>query len=78
METYSMLREIADSWVLLAMFIAFLGVAVWSFWPSQSSARKDASMIPFRNETAPARAKDNKTGGLGDKTKALKVETKNV
>ena len=52
METYSLLREFADSWVLLAMFAFFLGAAIWAFLPSQADARKDASMIPFRNETA--------------------------
>lgn len=54
MDTYSILREIADSWVLLAMFLFFIGVAVWAFLPSQAAAREDASQIPFRNE-APAR-----------------------
>jgi cytochrome c oxidase cbb3-type subunit 4 len=52
METYSLLREFADSWVLLAMFAFFLGAAIWAFLPSQAKARTDASMIPFRNETA--------------------------
>lgn len=51
METYSLLREIADSWVLLAMFIFFVGVAIWAFLPSQKGAREDARMIPFRNDT---------------------------
>ena len=51
METYTLLREIADSWVLLAMFVMFLGVGVWSFWPSERGAREDASQIPFRNDT---------------------------
>ncbi|MEP5155484.1 cbb3-type cytochrome c oxidase subunit 3 [Planktotalea sp.] len=51
MDTYSFLRELADSWVLLAMFGFFAGSAIWAFWPGLSSARKDASMIPFRNDT---------------------------
>lgn len=50
METYSLLREIADSWVLLAMFAFFIGAAIWAFLPSQNSARYDASMIPLRND----------------------------
>lgn len=50
MDTYSLLREIADSWVMLAMFAFFIGVGIWAFLPSQASAREDASMIPFRNE----------------------------
>ncbi len=49
MDTYSLLREIADSWGLLAMFIFFLGAALWAFWPSQSEARREASMIPFKD-----------------------------
>jgi cytochrome c oxidase cbb3-type subunit 4 len=53
MDTYSLLRQIADSWVLLAMFIFFAGVAVFAFLPSQRAAREDASMIPFRNDTIP-------------------------
>ena len=50
MDTYSLLRQIADSWVLLAMFIFFLSVVVWAFLPSQRQARSDAAQIPFRND----------------------------
>ena len=50
MDTYSLLREFADSWVLLAMFTFFLGVIVWAYLPSQRPARKAASEIPFRYE----------------------------
>ncbi|WP_439140957.1 cbb3-type cytochrome c oxidase subunit 3 [Planktotalea sp.] len=49
MDTYSLLREIADSWVLLAMFCFFVGVGIWAFLPSQNAARVDASMIPLRD-----------------------------
>ena len=52
MDTYSLLREFADSWALLALFLIFLFVVVWAFLPSLSHHRKDASEIPFRNETA--------------------------
>jgi len=50
MDTYSLLREIADSWVLLAMFAFFVGAGIWAFLPSQAGARRDASMIPLRDE----------------------------
>lgn len=50
MDTYSFLRELADSWVLLMMFGFFAGAAIWAFWPGLSHAREDASMIPFRND----------------------------
>ncbi|MBT5821660.1 MAG: cbb3-type cytochrome c oxidase subunit 3 [Rhodobacteraceae bacterium] len=52
MDTYSLLREIADSWVLLTMFCFFIGTAIWAFLPSQNRARYDASMIPMRDEPA--------------------------
>ena len=52
MDTYSLMREIADSWVLLAMFAFFIGAGVWAFWPGQRPAREDAAGIPFRNDVA--------------------------
>ena len=52
MDIYSMLRQFADSWVLLAMVVFFLGVIVWSFLPSQHANRVDASLIPFRNDNS--------------------------
>ena len=51
METYSLLREIADSWVLLAMFGFFIGAGIWAFLPSQNRARTEASLIPLRDDT---------------------------
>ncbi len=53
MDTYSLLREIADSWVLLAMFCFFIGVGIFACLPSQAKAREDASMIPMRDDVAP-------------------------
>ena len=50
MDTYSLLREFADSWVLIAMFAFFVGTGVWAFLPSQRKARDDAAHIPFRDE----------------------------
>lgn len=50
MDTYSLLREIADSWVLLAMFAFFIGAGIWAFLPSQANAREEASKIPLRDD----------------------------
>ena len=58
MDTYSLMREIADSWVLLAMFVFSLGAGVWAFWPSQRANREDAAEIPFRNETRDPKPED--------------------
>lgn len=54
METYSLLREFADSWVLLAMFGFFAGAILWVFRPSNALKYRDASLIPLRNEAAPS------------------------
>lgn len=50
MDTYTLLREFADSWFLIVMFLFFLGTLVFAFWPSQRSARDDAAAIPLRDE----------------------------
>ena len=52
METYTLLREFADSWFLLAMFAFFIGAAVFAFWPSLRSDREQAAAIPM-NDDAP-------------------------
>ena len=52
METYTFLREFADSWFLIALFVFFLGTWVFAFWPSQNAARDDAAGIPLRDDTA--------------------------
>ncbi|MCF2870354.1 cbb3-type cytochrome c oxidase subunit 3 [Octadecabacter sp. G9-8] len=76
METYSLLREFADSWVLLAMFGFFLGAAIWAFLPSQNSAREDASQIPFRNDIPPSKCAgtcaDCASKAVDDKMKGLR------
>jgi cytochrome c oxidase cbb3-type subunit 4 len=54
METYSLLREFADSWMLLALFITFLGVFVWAWRPGSRKIHDEASATIFRNETKPA------------------------
>ncbi len=53
METYSLLREFADSWVLLVLFLFFLGVFIWAFRPGSRQVHKDISNSIFRNEKKP-------------------------
>lgn len=48
MDTYSLLREIADSWGLLAMMAFFIGAVLMLFRPGANKMHKDASEIPFR------------------------------
>ncbi|MCI2400642.1 cbb3-type cytochrome c oxidase subunit 3 [Aliiroseovarius subalbicans] len=54
MDTYSLLREIADSWVLLAMFVFFALVVLWAFRPGSRKVHQDTANIPFRHEDKPA------------------------
>jgi cytochrome c oxidase cbb3-type subunit IV len=69
METYSLLRQFADSWGLLAMFAVFLAVMIWAFRPGSSRIHKDTANIPFRHEDRPARAAHTITDAPGDTMK---------
>ena len=51
MDTYSFLRELADSWVLLAMTVFYVSAIVWAFRPGSRKTHDDIANIPFRNET---------------------------
>lgn len=54
MDTYSLLREFADSWMLLFLFCFFLGVVVWAFRPGGGKTYDDIAQIPFRNDESPS------------------------
>ncbi len=63
METYSWMRQFADSWMLLAMTLFFLGVILWAFRPGSRKTHQDTSNIPFRNETSASDNDNIETGG---------------
>ena len=69
MDTYSFLREFADSWFLIAMFCFFVGTCIFAFWPSLRKHRDDAASIPLRDENAIC---DNDCAGCACKTDFLK------
>lgn len=56
MDTYSLLRQIADSWALLALFMIFIGVVLFAFRPGSKDIHRDAADVPFRHEDKPAPA----------------------
>lgn len=58
METYSFLRQLADSWALLAMFAFFIGIVIWAFRPGSKKIHEDTANIPFRHDDRPAKAND--------------------
>lgn len=53
MEKYTFLRELADSWVLLAMTLFYLGIIVWAFRPSAKKIHKELASLPLRDEAYP-------------------------
>ncbi|WP_172300367.1 cbb3-type cytochrome c oxidase subunit 3 [Pseudoruegeria sp. HB172150] len=55
---YHILREIADSWALLVLFLFFIGVVAWAFRPGSRKIHEDSASIPFRNEDKPADAQE--------------------
>ncbi|MBC6407130.1 MAG: cbb3-type cytochrome c oxidase subunit 3 [Rhodobacteraceae bacterium] len=53
METYSLLRSFADSWMLLALVVFFIGVVLWVFRPGAARAHDEAAHIPLRHHDSP-------------------------
>jgi len=53
MDTYSFLRALADSWVLLAMTAFFLGTILWAFRPGSRAMHDEIANSLFRNEDTP-------------------------
>jgi cytochrome c oxidase cbb3-type subunit 4 len=53
MDTYSTLREFADSWGLLGLFLVFVGVVLYTFRPGSKAVHDDIAQTPFRNDELP-------------------------
>jgi cytochrome c oxidase cbb3-type subunit IV len=56
MDKYSLLREFADSWALLALVVFFVGVVLFAFRPGSRKMHDDIAMIPLRNDGRPLEA----------------------
>jgi cytochrome c oxidase cbb3-type subunit 4 len=54
MDTYSLMREFADSWALLALFSIFALIVLWAFRPGSRKIHDDIANTVFRNEDKPA------------------------
>ncbi len=54
METYTLLRAFADSWMLLLLFAVFIAMLIWVFRPGSTAVHKDTADIPFRHDDKPA------------------------
>ncbi len=62
MDTYTLLREIADSWVLLAMFVFFLACVFWAFRPGSKALHDDAARSILRDKSPDEGSKSSKDG----------------
>jgi cytochrome c oxidase cbb3-type subunit IV len=49
-ETYTALRQFADSWALLAMTLFFIGVVIFAFRPGGSKSARRAAQIPLNDD----------------------------
>lgn len=54
METYSLLREFADSWHLLFMTFFFVAIVIWAFRPGSKKVHAETASMIFRNDDRPA------------------------
>ncbi|SHJ59142.1 cytochrome c oxidase cbb3-type subunit 4 [Shimia gijangensis] len=61
METYTLMREFADSWMLLFLFVFFIGVIFWVFRPGATKEYRDTAGIPFRHSDKPATDEEART-----------------
>ncbi|MDP2737754.1 MAG: cbb3-type cytochrome c oxidase subunit 3 [Pseudorhodobacter sp.] len=67
MDTYTLLREFADSWVLLALTLFFVAVIIWAWRPGSRKVHEDSANIPFRHDDKPAGPGRHGSGnGSGD------------
>jgi cytochrome c oxidase cbb3-type subunit 4 len=65
-ESYSILRQFADSWMLLFMFVFFVGLVIWVIFGKRSKFQDTANVI-FRNEDKPAERPHHVPGEDGGK-----------
>lgn len=53
MQLYSLLREFADSWMLLALTLVFVVVILWAFRPGSRATHDAVAASIFRNDSRP-------------------------
>lgn len=47
---YTILRELADSWGLVLMFLFFVGAVFWALRSGAEQIHNDAASIPFKED----------------------------
>ncbi|MEM9371879.1 MAG: cbb3-type cytochrome c oxidase subunit 3 [Pseudomonadota bacterium] len=66
MDTYSILREFADSWWLIVMTLFFLGVSLYTLRPGTRERHREIAMTPLRNDRLPEPAPDHRGARTSD------------
>ena len=59
MDTYTLMRQFADSWALLAMMAIFIGIVIWALRPGTARLHRDIADIPLRDDD-PSRLSEGK------------------
>jgi len=50
MESYTAMREFADSWGLLFLTLFFVGVVLFAFRPGSKKNAEEAAQIPLKDD----------------------------
>ncbi|MEM7179020.1 MAG: cbb3-type cytochrome c oxidase subunit 3 [Pseudomonadota bacterium] len=53
MDTYTLLRAFADSWMLLAMFLFFVAMVLYTLRPGSREKHDHLAQTPLRNDVLP-------------------------
>ena len=67
METYSFLRELVDSWVLLALCIFYIGAIAWAFRPGSRAVHEEIANIPLKDDSECTSCQDDRSSGAPDR-----------
>jgi cytochrome c oxidase cbb3-type subunit IV len=65
MDTYSLMREFADSWAMLMIFLVFVGIVIWVFRPGSRAVQDDIANSIFRHDKKPAAEAITRTPRVG-------------
>ncbi len=78
MDTYHILRDFADSWVLLACSLFFVGVVVWAFRPGsrEGARRRGQHPLPQRRRARTTRERRQPTRGATGHEQEARTKTR--
>ena len=78
MDTYTILREFADSWWLIAMTAFFIGQVLWTLRPGSAARHAEIAAIPLRNDELPLKTCTGQCNGCVCDDAALRLPFEEV